>query len=419
MFPIWDETGRIVGFSARILEKDAKQAKYVNSPDGPLFHKGKLLYGLHFARQSFKELGTAIICEGQLDTIACHRAGMTNAVAPQGTAFTEEHARLLARFTKSVTFCFDADEAGENAALRSIGVAIACGLEPKTVTLPFDQDPDSLYQAQGPEALAAALRNSQDALAFVLALARRKHDPASIEGRTRIVEMLLPVIAEFAGPTAAVTRAGYCQWLATELRLPAEAVQEALRQHFAAKQRGLRKHGTGQPPETPAAPPPKPALLTSVQRAEAMLFDLALRNEPAAQELAGRLDHDRVSDTPVGRALNHVIGMAAQGEWGQAAQDLLKDPELSRDADIARILFSGEFQPPEAGADAAAQDRYAKRLRKAMDDCLAHIERDAVSRELETLQRALAAETDPARAEEITRRIQKLARQRSELQGRQ
>jgi DNA primase len=420
MFPIWDETGRVVGFSARILEKDAKQAKYVNSPDGPLFHKGKLLYGLHFARQSFKELGTALVCEGQLDTIACHRAGMTNAVAPQGTAFTEDHARLLARFTKSVTFCFDADEAGENAALRSIETAILVGLEPKTVTLPFDQDPDSLYQAQGPDALAAALRNSQDALAFVLDLARRKHSPTSTEGRTRIVEMALPVIAKFASP---VTRAGYCQWLASELRLPSESVLEALRQHLAAQQRGLRNAAArpGQPPIAQAAPipmPAKPAELTPVQRAEAMLLDLALRDEPSARTLAARLSHDRVSDTPVGQALNHVIGMASQGDWEQAVHELLKDSVLGQDAEIARILFSGEFQPPEAGADDALRERYVRRVRKAMEDCLALIGLDTVRREHEQLQRALATEADPARIEEITLRIQELARQRKEIQTR-
>ena len=425
MFPIWDETGRVVGFSARILDKDAKQAKYVNSPDGPLFHKGKLLYGLHFARQSFKELGTALICEGQLDTIACHRAGMTNAVAPQGTAFTPEHAVLLRRFTQSVTFCFDADEAGETAALRSIEVAVAAGLEPKAVTLPFDQDPDSLYQAHGPEALAAALKNSQDALAFVVALASRKHSPTSTEGRTRIVEMAMPVIAKFASP---VTRAGYCQWLAAELKLPADAVMEALRQYQAAQQRGLRNSANngrpGQPAVAQAAAiplPARPAALTPVQRAEAMLLDLALRHRDSAADLAARLEHDRVSDSPVGQALNQVIAMTSQGEWELAAQELLKDAVLGQDPDVARIVHASEFDPAAdqgPGSAEAAPERYAKRAKKAREDCLACIELDAVRRELDQIAKTLASETDPARLEEITRRFQQLTSRRKELQAR-
>ncbi len=439
MFPIWDEVGRVVGFSARILEKDAKQAKYINSPEGPLFHKGKLLYGLHFARPSFKEFGTALICEGQLDTIACHRAGMTNAVAPQGTAFTEDHARLLAGSTKSVTFCFDADEAGENATLRSLEIAITAGLEPKVVTLPFDQDPDSLYKAQGPEALAAALRDSKDALAFVLELAKRKHSPTSTEGRARIVEMVLPVIARFAGPTASVLRAGYCQWLATELRLPAETIFETLRQHQAAQQRGLRSNQSGprpgEPPAAAAAPAPvraaRPAAATPVQRAETMLLDLALRHEPSARALAESLGHDRIGDTPVGQALNQVLALAAEGEWAAAAQELLKD--AAQDPEVARIVFSSEFQPPaleladsmnddeRAKAEAAHEEqlaRYAVRVQKAMDDCLACIELDAVRDELDRIQQELASNPGTERLEQITLRFQELSKRRRDLQKR-
>ncbi|HOG51364.1 MAG TPA: DNA primase, partial [Lentisphaeria bacterium] len=95
IFPIHDELSRVVGFSARILSPDAKAAKYVNSPESDFFQKSSVLYGLNHARTSLKTFGHALVCEGQLDVIACHRAGLSNAVAAQGTAFTENHARLL------------------------------------------------------------------------------------------------------------------------------------------------------------------------------------------------------------------------------------------------------------------------------------------------------------------------------------
>jgi DNA primase len=102
MFPICDEQGRIIGFSGRVLAGDEKTAKYVNSPETPIFTKGKVLYALDKAKRPILDLGFAVVCEGQLDTIACHSGGITNAIAPQGTALTAAHARTLRRYTDDI-----------------------------------------------------------------------------------------------------------------------------------------------------------------------------------------------------------------------------------------------------------------------------------------------------------------------------
>src|SRR5712672_3887411 len=118
MFPICDEQGRVIAFSGRILAGDEKTAKYVNSPETPLFTKGKVFYGLDKSKRALLDAGYAVVCEGQLDLIACYLAGVHNIVAPQGTALTAEHTRILKRYVDEVVLCFDSDAAGRNAAIR-------------------------------------------------------------------------------------------------------------------------------------------------------------------------------------------------------------------------------------------------------------------------------------------------------------
>src|SRR6266403_4299578 len=128
MFPICDEQGRVIGFSGRILSGDDKTAKYVNSPETPIFTKSRLFFGLDKSKRALLEAGYAVVCEGQLDLIACYTAGVRNVVAPQGTALTAGHARILKRYVDEVVLCFDSDTAGRNAAIRALDDLLASGL---------------------------------------------------------------------------------------------------------------------------------------------------------------------------------------------------------------------------------------------------------------------------------------------------
>jgi DNA primase len=421
VFPIWDEVGRVVGFSARSLEAKPEGAKYINTPETPIFHKGKLLYGLHFARVAFKEQG-ALVCEGQFDVIACHRAGVTQAVAPQGTAFTETHAALLKRSSNLVTFAFDADSAGEKAALRSIAVAYAAGLTARVVALPVGDDPDSLFRSRGPEALATVMGQAQEALHYVLAKARAQPDPHSAESRTRIAEAVLEVIGEMPNP---IGRAAAVQWLAGETALPEDALFAVLARHKPAAARRPAPPavatGTGSgeavagvagasPPVTPGVRdggalastimggPPMASLTGTdpVVAVERMLLDLALHHEILAVEMAAALPPERVGDTAMGRALNLVLAHAGQGEWSQAAHDLSADQELAAHPEVARVLVDGDFAP--SGAEGAESVRALARARRAMDDCLRRLDLLVVERELAAKNRELAGETDRDRA---------------------
>ena len=155
MFPICNDYGEVIAFSGRTLESDPKAAKYVNSPETPLFTKGKVLYGLDKSKRDLIEKNTAIVCEGQLDLISAYEAGIRHVIAPQGTAFTSDQARLLRRYVETVLLCFDSDTAGKKATSSSLPSLLSQGLNVKVVVLPAGEDPDSLIRRDGPAAFLA------------------------------------------------------------------------------------------------------------------------------------------------------------------------------------------------------------------------------------------------------------------------
>ncbi len=159
MFPIADARGRIIAFGGRALQKDA-QAKYLNSPETPIFHKGGTLYNLDRARKPAHEAGTLFVVEGYVDAIALDRAGISHVVAPLGTALTEDQLAMIWRMVPEPVLCFDGDKAGLRAAYRAIDVALP-GLAPgkslRFCFLPEGQDPDDLLRSRGPDALRQAL----------------------------------------------------------------------------------------------------------------------------------------------------------------------------------------------------------------------------------------------------------------------
>ena len=191
MFPICDELGRVVGFSARTLESHPQSAKYINSPESEFFQKGSILYGMHLARQEFKKAGTALVCEGQMDVIACHQGGLCHAVAAQGTAFTSMHATLLKKSTTHVTLAFDGDTAGSKATLRTITLLLEADIHTSVVTLPEQQDPDSIFRTGGAEALRQIIAGTEEAIPFVYRIACQQHNLQIPEEKSAAVTQIL------------------------------------------------------------------------------------------------------------------------------------------------------------------------------------------------------------------------------------
>src|SRR5450756_2144362 len=190
MFPICDEQGRVVGFSGRVLSGDEKTAKYVNSPETAIFTKSKIFFGLDKSKRAILDAGYAIICEGQLDLIACFMAGVQNIVAPQGTAFTDQHARIIKRYANEVVLCFDSDNAGQNAIVRSLDHLLAAELAVRVAVVPAPHDPDSFIKANGGEAFRTLVEGAEGFFDYLLKRLLATHDAATDKGRLEILRAM-------------------------------------------------------------------------------------------------------------------------------------------------------------------------------------------------------------------------------------
>lgn len=177
MFPIKDVRNRVIAFSGRIIVPDPekKQAKYVNSPESPIYIKGNHLYGLHAARQAIQESGYVLLVEGQMDVVACYASGLKNTVASLGTAFTPNQARLIQRFTKNVVLAYDKDSAGLEATDKAIEMLVPVGCTVKVLDIPA-KDPDEYIQQAGVEALKYAAEHAVDYVQFKLDRVMQKYN---------------------------------------------------------------------------------------------------------------------------------------------------------------------------------------------------------------------------------------------------
>ncbi len=194
MFPICDEQGRVIGFSGRVLTGDEKTAKYVNSPETPIFTKSKVFFGLDKSKRAILDAGCAIVCEGQLDLIACFMAGVQNIIAPQGTAFTAEHSRILKRYADEVVLCFDSDEAGQNAAVRSLDHLLESGLAVRVAVVPPPHDPDSFIKANGGEAFRALIEKAEGFFDYYLSRLCATNDAGTDKGRLTILRSMAEAV---------------------------------------------------------------------------------------------------------------------------------------------------------------------------------------------------------------------------------
>lgn len=195
MFPIRNVRGEAVGFSGRVMQADRDPRKYVNTAETAAFRKGELLFGLHKATAAIGKAGmSVVICEGQLDVIACHEgAEVRNAVAGLGTAFTEGHARMLAKYAKKATLCYDGDRAGIAASEKTYRKLAQVGMDVYLASLPPGEDPDSLIRTQGAEALQQAIAAARPYLE-----ARAEQELALLEGDVGARAALIPRMADLA-----------------------------------------------------------------------------------------------------------------------------------------------------------------------------------------------------------------------------
>ncbi len=244
MFPIHNVRGEIVGFSGRIIRADQDPRKYVNTADTAAFHKGELLFGLYKATGPIGKAGMCVVvCEGQLDVIACHeKADIRNAVAGLGTAFTDEHARILRKYAKKAILCYDGDTAGIKASEKTFRKLAAAGLEVYHASLPPGEDPDSLIGKSGPEALREAIDSARPYLEV-----RTGQELTLIQGDANARAALIPRMADLAAEITDRNRRDVAVAdLATRLNTGLEALRETVEGIIRTRK------------EAPSVPEPEP-----------------------------------------------------------------------------------------------------------------------------------------------------------------
>ena len=386
MFPICDEQGRVVAFSGRVLPGDDSPAKYVNSPETPIFTKSKIFFGLDKSKRAILDAGFAIVCEGQLDLIACFMAGVQNIVAPQGTAFTDQHARILKRYVDEVVLCFDSDEAGQNAAVRSLDHLLASGLAVRVAIVPAPHDPDSFIKANGGEAFRKLVENADGFFDYYLNRLCGQNDTAADKGRLAILHDMAEAVHKTGNGVLIDT---YAQKTALRLGVSPESVRAEFKKVPTVQTAPVTGEDESfESAETTEVPRPSPH--------EFHLLKLLLLHENLAAWAALHLDVNWISH-PVAR---QIIGQRLAAQADESWKSLAAFVDSCDSAEMRSLV-----------TEAAAEDRKIPNPEQQLADV-------AMKLRNQFLDRQIAALTQKASQPEMPEAEQtELLRQRENLRG--
>ena len=237
MVPLHDAQGRVVGFTARLLNDEPNQPKYINTPQTLLYDKGRQVYGLHLAKDAIRKDKFVVVVEGNLDVIASHQAGVSNVVATAGTAMTPMHFKELGRFTHDIRLAFDQDQAGINAAERVIPLANQAGVSLSIITVPSGKDPDELIQ-KDPKLWQNVINQNEYALDWLIGLMKKTHNISSAEGKRLITDKILPIIRQI---NDSVEKDHYIEVIAKEAGVSKAAIEQKLSAPQTAPYKTARK----------------------------------------------------------------------------------------------------------------------------------------------------------------------------------
>jgi len=232
MFPICDVAGEVIAFGGRALDEN-ERAKYLNSPESPLFDKSACLYGLNWARETISSSGTAVVVEGYMDAVIPHQAGLSDVVATLGTSLTERHVRVLARYARQAVLVFDADEAGTAAAERALELFLSQRLDVRVATIPSGKDPCDYTLAEGAAAMRKLVDEAPDALEYLWRRRQEQYAAAggSLARRRQVIEDFLRVVVSSSayGAIDEVRRGQLAQHIAHTLNIPSTDLHQQMR----------------------------------------------------------------------------------------------------------------------------------------------------------------------------------------------
>jgi DNA primase len=324
IFPIFDLQDRVIAFGGRIIDKDEKNAKYINSPETIIYSKGKSLYGLNFAKNHIIREDQVIMVEGNFDLLSLVEYGIDNIVAPLGTALQKEQIELLKRYTQNFIVIFDGDKAGKKAALNSLEIFLSEGLDPKIMVLPNGYDPDSLIKEIEKEGFVEKIRSSEPLIEFFLKSLIENENITQVSGKVKVIEKAIPFLKRIRNQ---LTRNLYIQDLAQKLNIKEEFIIQRLKsesRHLSLINDLNRKDRFKTPEE--------------------FLLKLILKNPEILPNLINYLVLDDFSDEKMQKLLQMILKRSGEKTSLEPAViiNFIEDDELKNFVAEA-ILDGGEF----------------------------------------------------------------------------
>jgi DNA primase len=365
MFPVHDLSGSAVGFGGRLLPGDKSPAKYMNSPDGPVYHKSTLLYNLNRAKGEVTRSERVFVVEGYTDVIALDQAGVRNAVATCGTAFGEDHVRQLARFADRIVLAFDSDEAGARAAERAFQFHQLYPVQLSVLVLPEGQDPADFTLASGGEAFTALADRAIPLMGYMLDRIVRGKDLSQIEQRAHIVREGLAVVAELEDP---VSREEYARQLAGRVGESENSVMLDL-------ERVLARQGA----PSPAAEKVHRARIPG-EEVEWEVLKLLVQAPALCLPWMAKLHSEQFGKPTHRKAFETIMEANSNGGTGDVSALVARAQDRSGEQ-VARLLAGLAVERPKSEAEPTAE--YVGQLFMRLEEFSLKRKADSIRRELE------------------------------------
>lgn len=377
VFPIQEEDGSVVGFGARAL--GAEEPKYLNSPESPVFSKGRCLYGLHMARPMIRQRDEVVLVEGYMDLLALYQAGIRNAVATLGTSLTRQHLVRLKRYSSNLLCVFDGDEAGARATMRAVDLCLDLGVWGKVLRLPSEHDPDSFLREKGDAGFLKSLEGAVPLMDFLVEKTQERFSDKGIEGKRKALQELLPRLRRLGDP---ILRDHYVAFVAGRLGISEARLEQLLREEKQEPSRlGMEM----------ANSPAKPAA------SEKFLIQCLLLDP----SLARGLDRGILKEMQDGqlRELGELIWERLERE--DAVENLSELFSCLESTESAELLAELMSALEEVGDDP----------QRVCQDCLKDLRRRSLDRQIKDLARMISQ----ARERSDTRRLSELEMQKASL----
>ncbi len=363
MFPLYDDQGTIVGFSGRVLEKNDKEAKYLNSPETPIFQKSKLLYNFHRARLNARKTGTVILFEGFMDTLSADRNGIENTVALMGTSLSDTQLVKLKRITNDLIICCDGDSPGWEAAKRFANLAMQKGFSLKIAILPGKLDPDDYISEYGAEAFTdKIIGNPHSYMSFMMAYAKRSKN---LSHENDVLQYIHEVMEELAPLLTPVEKDIMLRHLSSDTGVSIEALEQQFAK-AAGKAVSQGRSGSFSEPAPPPMPRPSKKVLSATERAERLLLGHIV-NDGSLFDTVRQHENVFVHDEYA------TLYIRLAGFYEQhGTPDFHRFAEMIEERELRRLVL-----------EAASAERDPEHAGQEVEDCVRHLKKHRIQQLIE------------------------------------